>query len=99
MIDALEIRGPFHGPTGYDRHVRGFAKALHGRGVAVQLVDFPEWSRARIPREQRDPWFDTLHRDVRAQTVLHCCMPTQVRPDPRRSNVNYTMFEATPIGT
>lgn len=97
MIDALEIRGPFHGPTGYDRHVRGFAKALHEQGVAVQLVDLPEWSRARIPRERRDLWYDTLGRDVQAQTVLHCCLPTQVRPAPRRSNVNFTMFEAIPI--
>jgi glycosyltransferase involved in cell wall biosynthesis len=97
MIDALEIRGPFHGPTGYDRHVRGFAKALHEQGVAIQMVDLPEWSRARLSREQRDPWYDTLNRDVRARTVLHCCLPTQVQPERRRSNVNLTMFEATPI--
>ena len=31
---ALTIRGPFHGPTGYDHHVRETAKALHELGVA-----------------------------------------------------------------
>ncbi|MCC7022294.1 MAG: glycosyltransferase, partial [Thermomicrobiales bacterium] len=97
MIDAIEIRGPFHGPTGYDRHVRGFARALHELGVAVRLVDLPEWGPARLPTPLRDPWYDTLDRDVGAQVVLHCCLPPRVRPDPRRANVNYTMFEATPI--
>jgi glycosyltransferase involved in cell wall biosynthesis len=45
----------------------------------------------------RDPWFDSLTRPVGARTILHCCLPTQVELDSRRSNVNYTMFEATPI--
>jgi glycosyltransferase involved in cell wall biosynthesis len=66
-------------------------------GVAVQLIDLPEWGPARLPPERRDPWFDTLGRDVRARTILHCTLPIQVRPDPRKANVNYTMFEATPI--
>jgi glycosyltransferase involved in cell wall biosynthesis len=97
MIDALIIHGPFHGPTGYDRHVRGFARALHELGVAIQLVDLPEWGPARLPPELRDPWFDSLNRPIRTRTLLHFCMPPQVRLDPKRINVIYTMFEATPI--
>ncbi|MGO8731839.1 MAG: hypothetical protein ACLQVM_03490 [Terriglobia bacterium] len=31
-----------------------------------------------------------------SRTVLHFCMPHQVRPHAGRRNVNYTMFEATP---
>jgi glycosyltransferase involved in cell wall biosynthesis len=97
MLDALEIRGPFCGPTGYDRHVRGFARALHDLGVAVRLVDLPQWSPARLPPGLRDPFFVSLTRPVHARTVLHCCMPPQVRKSPDRIDVNYTMFEATPI--
>jgi glycosyltransferase involved in cell wall biosynthesis len=97
VIEALTIRGPFHGPTGYDRHVRGFTRALRDLGVATQLIDLPQWGPIRLPSELRDPWFDTLDRPVGARTVLHFSTPLQVRAVPRRVNVNYTMFEATPI--
>ncbi|MGH2615579.1 MAG: hypothetical protein ACRDJC_10100 [Thermomicrobiales bacterium] len=97
MFVAIEIHGPFRGPTGYDRHVRGFARALHDLGVAVELVELPRWSPARLPPELQDPWFALLNRPVRARTVLHCCMPPQVRKTPGQIAVNYTMFEATPI--
>jgi glycosyltransferase involved in cell wall biosynthesis len=97
MIDAVEIHGPFRGPTGYDRHVRGFTRALHDLGVAVQLVDLPEWGPARLPPALQDPWFVSLSRRVHARTVLQFCMPPQVRRHPGQIDVNYTMFEATPI--
>jgi len=97
VIEALTIRGPFHGPTGYDRHVRGFTRALRDLGVAIQLIDLPQWGPIQLPIELRDPWFDTLDRPVGARTVLHFSTPLQVRPVPGRVNVNYTMFEATPI--
>jgi glycosyltransferase involved in cell wall biosynthesis len=95
--NALRIRGPFRGPTGYDRHVRGFTRALHALGVAVQLHDEPRWGPVELPAELRDPWFETLHRPVGARTVVHFTMPPQVRATPGRIHVNYTMFEATPI--
>jgi glycosyltransferase involved in cell wall biosynthesis len=97
VIETLTIRGPFHGPTGYDHHVRGFTRALHDLGVVVQLIDLPQWSPTQLPIELRDPWFDTLHRPVGARTVLHFSLPLQVHAVAGRANVNYTMFEATPV--
>jgi len=37
------VRGPFRGPTGYEHHVREFVRRLHALGVAIELVDLPEW--------------------------------------------------------
>jgi glycosyltransferase involved in cell wall biosynthesis len=96
-LDALRVRGPFKGPSGYDHHVREFVRELVNQGVAVELIDLPEWGPARLPPHLRDPWFDTLDRPTGAQVTLHFCMPTQVRLDRGRANVNYTMFEATRI--
>ena len=93
---ALTICGPFRGPTGYDHHVREFVRELARQGVAVRLLDMPLWSPRRLPFALRDPWFETLHRPVAATTVLHFCMPHQVRPHAGLRNVNYTAFEATP---
>jgi glycosyltransferase involved in cell wall biosynthesis len=94
---ALVVHGPYRGPSGYEHHVREFVRALVRQGVRVQLVDLPEWGPVKLPDALRDPWFDTLAAPVRARAVLHFCMPPQVRPRPRALNVNYTMFECTPI--
>jgi glycosyltransferase involved in cell wall biosynthesis len=96
-LQALKVRGPFLGPTGYDHHVREFVRGLDRAGVAVQLVDLPEWGPAKLPRLLRDPWFESLTRAVDARLLLHFCMPHQVAADPALVNVNYTMFEATRI--
>ena len=96
-LTALKVRGPFKGPSGYDHHVREFVRELHKQGVAVQLVDFPEWGPAKLPAQLQDPWFDTLDRPTGARVVVHFCMPHQVVPDAGEVNVNYTMFEATRI--
>jgi glycosyltransferase involved in cell wall biosynthesis len=96
-LRALNVRGPFKGPSGYDHHVREFVRELHRQGVAVQLIDFPEWGPAKLPAHLQDPWFDSLGAPTGAQVALHFCMPHQVVPDPGRINVNYTMFEATRI--
>lgn len=96
-LDRLLVRGPFRGPTGYDHHVRAFVRELDRQGVAVQLVDVPEWGPSRLAPDQRDPWFETLNRDVGARVALHFTMPHQVVPRPGLANVNYTMFEATRV--
>lgn len=96
-LTSLKVRGPFKGPTGYDHHVREFVRELHRQGVAVQLVDIPEWGPTKLPAQMRDPWFETLDKPVRASIVLHFCMPHQVEPEPKRVNANYTMFEASRI--
>jgi glycosyltransferase involved in cell wall biosynthesis len=96
-LDSLLVRGPFHGPSGYDHHTREFVRELVRQGVAVRLEDVPEWGPARLPDERRDPWFDTLNRDVGARIALHFTMPHQVVPYPGLLNVNYTMFEATHV--
>jgi glycosyltransferase involved in cell wall biosynthesis len=96
-LPRLLVRGPFHGPSGYDHHTREFVRELDRQGVAVQLVDVPEWSPARLPAKQRDPWFDSLARDVGAGVALHFTMPHQVTPYSGLVNVNYTMFEASHV--
>ncbi len=96
-LDALKVRGPFRGPSGYEHHVREFVRALHGAGVEVELVDLPMWGPAKLPLHLRDPWFETLRRATGARTVLHFCMPHQVVAERGRANVNYTMFEASRI--
>ena len=93
---ALTVCGPFRGVTGYDHHVREFVRELARQGVSVWLLDLPLWSPRKLPFSLRDPWFETLRKPTGATTVLHFCMPHQVRPHPGLRNVNYTMFEATP---
>ena len=73
-----------------------FASSVN-QGVAVELVDVPEWGPARLPPHLRDPWFDSLDKPTGARVTLHFCMPHQVTPERGRANVNYTMFEATRI--
>src|SRR5690242_7366806 len=89
-LPALKVRGPFRGPSGYEHHVREFVRELHNQGVAVELVDFPEWGPATLPAHLRDPWFDSLQQATSARITLHFCMPHQVVPDANRVNVNYT---------
>jgi glycosyltransferase involved in cell wall biosynthesis len=91
------VRGPFRGPSGYDHHVREFVRELHAQGVAIQLVDLPEWSPVSLAAEQRDPWFETLERPVPSRVVLQFCMPHQALRHRGRIDVNYTMFEATRV--
>jgi glycosyltransferase involved in cell wall biosynthesis len=97
VLKALTVRGPFHGPTGYDHHVREFVREFRNRGIAVELVDLPFWSPARLPKEMQEPWLESLDQDCGARTVLHFSMPHQVFRYPDRVNANYTMFEATRV--
>jgi glycosyltransferase involved in cell wall biosynthesis len=96
-LHALQVRGPFKGPTGYDHHVREYVRELVNQGVAVELIDLPQWGPTRLPAAARDRWFDSLDTPVDARTVLHFCMPHQVVPDAHRITINHTMFEATRI--
>ncbi len=96
-LSALRVRGPFLGSSGYDHHVREFVRELHRQGVAIELIDLPEWGPSRLPDELRDRWFESLNEPVAASVSLHFCMPHQVRPFPNTATVNYTMFEATRI--
>jgi len=96
-LQRLLVRGPFRGPTGYDHHTREFVRELNRQGVAVQLVDVPEWGPARFAPEHQGPWFASLDRDVGADVALHFTMPPQVVPYEGMVNVNYTMFEATHV--
>jgi len=93
-LEAITVRGPFHGHSGHDHHVREFVRELHNQGIAVQLLDLPEWHPGKLPDDLRDPWFDTLQQDAGARLVLHFCMPHQVARDRGKISVNYTMFEA-----
>ena len=95
-IRALEVVGPFHGTSGYDRHTRAFVRGLAELGVRIRLHGTPGWS-IPLPPERRDPWFDTLREPVGARVALHFTMPSQARPAPALRNANYTMFEADRI--
>ena len=97
MIASLRVRGPFRGPSGYDHHVREFVREMVRQGVAVQLLDLPEWGPVRLPAGLRDPWFEGLSRQVDARITLHFAMPHQVAPDGRALDVDYSMFEATRV--
>jgi glycosyltransferase involved in cell wall biosynthesis len=72
-------------------------RELHSQGIAVQLVDIPEWHAARLPEPLRDPWFDSLQHECGSSVTLHFCMPHQAIPDRGKINVNYTMFEASRV--
>ncbi len=96
-LRALKVRGPFRGPSGYDRHTRAFVRELVRQGVDVELAELEGWGPARLDQWQYDPWFDSLTRPTGARVVLHFAMPHQVTPEPGRATVNYTMFEATRV--
>jgi glycosyltransferase involved in cell wall biosynthesis len=93
-MKALTLRGPFKGITGYDMVVRAFAEQFLARGLRLQMINLPRWSRNRLPRASRDRRLARLWQPVPSRTVVHFCMPHQARPFPRMANVNYTMFEA-----
>ena len=95
-LAALKIRGPFKGPSGYEHHVRAFAREFRRLGVAVELIDLPEWGPVKLPPHLRDPWFESLDEPTGAKVVLHFCMPHQVVAERGKVNVNHTMFEASP---
>ena len=97
MVSATRIRGPFLGPSGYDHHVREFARAISARGIGVELEHLDAWSPVQLPYELRDPWFESLGVQPDARTVVHFSFPTQVTPAERLANINFTMFEASPI--
>ena len=95
---SLAIRGPFRGPTGYDQCVRGFARELHGQGVALEMRDMPEWSPAKLPAAAQDPLFSSLERPVDGiRTALQFCTPLQALPYAGKIDVNFTMFEASRV--
>jgi glycosyltransferase involved in cell wall biosynthesis len=95
VIDALEIRGPFTGISGHDRHVRALVREFDRAGVRIGLADVPGWSVRRVP--DLDPLFESLHDPVDAEVVLHFCMPHQALVVPGMFNANYTMFEASRV--
>lgn len=95
-LKQLKVRGPYQGPTGYDHAVREFIRGLARQGVEIELAGLAEWG-PDLPPEQQDPWFDLLRRPLRADKMLHFCMPHQVRAEPGMPNVLHTMFEADRI--
>jgi glycosyltransferase involved in cell wall biosynthesis len=96
-MTALTVYGPFLTQTGHGHHTREFVRELTRQGIAVELKNVPLWSPAVLPSEQRNYWFETLASPVGANIVLHFCMPHQVKPDPDKLNVNFTMFEASRV--
>ena len=97
MKQALAVTGSFRGLTGHDHHVRSIVRALHNRGIPIQLHDLPGWSPAKLPKPLQDPWFEQLAQPVAAQIHLYFCMPHQVPANDAQRIVNYTMFEADRI--
>jgi len=93
-LRALKVRGAFKGPSGYDHHVREFVRELHAQGVAIELVDIPDWSSVELPAHLRDPWFDSLDKPTDARTVLHFCLPRQFT-----SSTNYSPMKLCPGST
>src|SRR5439155_22643603 len=96
MTIAVEVIGPFKGPTGHDRHTREFVRQLVRRGARVQLTPLNGWS-PDLPHGVRDTWFDSLTAPIDASIALHFTMPSLCRPRAGKINVNYTMFEADRI--
>ena len=94
---SLAVRGTFRGVSGYDHHTREFVRHLACQGVQLQLTDFPRWHPVKLAPEARDPWFEQLRGSVAAAALLQFCMPHQVLASPGQLNVNYTMFEASPV--
>jgi FkbM family methyltransferase len=88
----LKVVGPYKGGSGYDRLTREFVREFVRRGVRVELHDLPGWS-SPLP-EHAPSVFDRFGVPVGAETVLHFTMPPHAAPEPRRCNVNFTMFEA-----
>lgn len=98
-IHALRLVGPHRGATGYERHVRQYIRCFHELGIAVEVRDVPGWNRQARLSEADAAWLPRLYRPVRADVVVHFCLPLQAMPDPRAVNVLHTMFEATRVTT
>ena len=96
-LTALIVRGSYRGASGHDHHTRMFVRHLAARGIAIELIDFPEWHPVKLPDALTDPWFEALTTPVDAKIGLQFCMPHQVVSMPGRLTVNYTMFEATRV--
>jgi glycosyltransferase involved in cell wall biosynthesis len=96
-MKTLVICGSYKGISGHDRHVRAFVRELCNQGISVKLADFPYWSPGKLPKELRDPWFETLNKPLDSRVALHFCMPHQVQVARGLLNVNFTMFEATRV--
>jgi glycosyltransferase involved in cell wall biosynthesis len=92
-MDAVEVVGPYRGPSGYDRHTREFVRQFVRMGVRVQLHHLDGWS-APLPEHLREASFEQLTEPVGAGVLLHFTMPNHARPRRGMRNVNYTMFEA-----
>jgi glycosyltransferase involved in cell wall biosynthesis len=97
MIQAVDAEGSFRGPNGYDRHLRGFVRGLHRRGIAVRVYDTNDRARPPILQSWQDPFFERLNRPVGARVLLQSRMPhhTQLRTD--QAVANLTTFEATRV--
>ena len=97
MNRSLIVTGSYKGITGHDHHTRSIVRALHQRGIKIELRDFPGWSPAKLPALQQEQWYEQLNEPVQAKAHLHFCMPHQVQTTAGLRNVNYTMFEANRI--
>jgi glycosyltransferase involved in cell wall biosynthesis len=91
-VPRVTVFGPFRGPTGYDHHVREFARELDRREVQIRMLGLNGWSPARLP--ERLSWFEERNGRQVEGTVLQFCLPTQVIHWPSSPTINYTMFEA-----
>ena len=70
MIDRLSVVGPFHGPSGYDRHTREFVRQFVALGVDVHLTQLDGWS-SPVPEEMRERWLDErFPQGVRVERCL-----------------------------
>ena len=97
MIAAVDVEGAFRGPIGYHRHLRGFVREFHRRGIAVRLWDIGD-RFGEVRRESwQDPFFESLTRPVGARVLLQSRMPHLTARRSDRAVVNLTTFEATRI--
>ena len=93
----LLVRGPYKGYSGHDCTVRSFVRYLVKAGARINLQDLAYWSPAKLTTDQRDSWFDQFEKPIESNIALHFCMPHQVKVLADKTNVNFTMFEASRI--
>ncbi|MCC6792009.1 MAG: glycosyltransferase, partial [Thermomicrobiales bacterium] len=94
-ISSLYVRGPYRGPSGYEHHVREFARELHRAGIALQLEHVDAWSPVQPRAGFLDPWYESLSSPVDSPLALQFCMPNQIVRHKDVIDVNYTMFESS----
>ncbi|HEY7033076.1 MAG TPA: hypothetical protein VH482_17145 [Thermomicrobiales bacterium] len=97
MIQAVDAEGAFRGPNGYDRHLRGFVRGLHRRGIAVRVYDTGDRARPPVLQSWQDPFFESLNRPVGARVLLQSRMPHHTPPRTDQAVANLTTFEATRV--